>query len=61
MVYLALARKAIAEVWHHRSVAELDSQPKSVQSIYAWFDEGKLFVTADISESWCGLRLRNKN
>lgn len=27
-----------------RGVAELDSQPKSVQSIYAWFDEGKLFV-----------------
>ena len=25
-------------------MAELDSQPKSVQSIYAWYDEGKLFV-----------------
>jgi hypothetical protein len=25
-------------------VAELDSQPKSVQSIYSWYDEGKLFV-----------------
>jgi hypothetical protein len=24
--------------------AELDSQPKSIQSIYSWFDEGKLFV-----------------
>ena len=26
------------------AMAELDSQPKSVQSIYAWFDEDKLFV-----------------
>lgn len=25
-------------------MAELDSQPKSVQSIYSWFSEGKLFV-----------------
>jgi hypothetical protein len=25
-------------------VAELDSQPKTVQSIYSWFAEGKLFV-----------------
>src|SRR5271157_2690281 len=26
------------------SVAELDSQPKSIQSIYTWFSENKLFV-----------------
>jgi hypothetical protein len=25
-------------------MAELDSQPKSVQSLYAWFSDGKLFV-----------------
>ena len=25
-------------------MAELDSQPKSIQSIYSWYSEGKLFV-----------------
>ena len=25
-------------------MAELDSQPKSVQSLYSWFSDGKLFV-----------------
>ncbi|WP_439381655.1 DUF262 domain-containing protein [Amycolatopsis lexingtonensis] len=31
-------------MWQSLRMAELDSQPKSVQSIYSWYSEGKLFV-----------------
>lgn len=32
------------KVWHDSPVAELDSQSKSVLSLYTWFSDGKLYV-----------------